>query len=379
MQHPDKLPKVGVLGGGQLGRMMIQSSMNLNVYIKSLDPDPNAPCASLANEFHNGSLTDYDTVLAFGQDVDVVTVEIENVNVDALAELEKQGKKVFPQPHILKIIQDKRLQKEFYRENGIPTSEYFLIDRKEDLPKHKDFLPAVMKIGKGGYDGRGVEIIRSEADFEKGFEAPSLLEDLVNIEKEISIIIARNEKGATTVFPPVELVYTPQNMVDYLLGPANISNEILEKANTIATDLINKMGMVGLLAVEMFVTPEGDVLVNEVAPRTHNSGHQTIEANLTSQFEQHLRAILNLPLGSTKMRSASAMVNLLGEEGHTGEAVYEGLHEVLSKEGVFIHLYGKLMTKPHRKMGHVTIVDEDMDKLKEKIEIVKKTLKVKAL
>ncbi|MEH0158219.1 5-(carboxyamino)imidazole ribonucleotide synthase [Limibacter armeniacum] len=375
-EQADKQFKLGVLGGGQLGRMLIQSGINLNLYTKVLDPDPSAPCSNLADEFVVGALTEYKTVMQFGEDVDVLTIEIENVNTEALEELERQGVKVYPQPSLIRMIQDKRTQKQFYRENDIPTSDFFLISDKKELEDFKNFLPAVQKIGKGGYDGRGVLKLKDESDFEEAFDAPSVLEKLVDIEKEISIIIARNKKGETKAFPPVELVYHDANLVDYLLGPAEISEEVAQRAEEIATDLVNKMEFVGLLAVELFVAKDGKVLVNEIAPRTHNSGHQTIEANYTSQFEQHLRAILDMPLGSTKLRTPSAMVNVLGEPGYEGKAVYEGLNEVLAQEGIYVHLYGKLYTKPHRKMGHVTIIDEDKDKLLEKINFVKENLKV---
>ncbi|GAA4829848.1 5-(carboxyamino)imidazole ribonucleotide synthase [Algivirga pacifica] len=378
-QEADKQSKLGVLGGGQLGRMLIQAGMNLNLHTKVLDPDAEAPCRDLASEFVVGSLTDYKTVIEFGQDVDTLTIEIENVNTDALMDLQKQGVKVYPQPEIIRMIQDKRTQKLFFREHNIPTSEFFLTSNKEELQDFIQFLPAVHKIGKGGYDGKGVIKLSSEEDFDKAFDAPSVLEKLVDIEKEISIIIARTIKGEVKAYPAVELVYHDANLVDYLLGPAAISNEVAEEAERIATDLVNEMEFVGLLAVELFVTKSGKVLVNEIAPRTHNSGHQTIEANYTSQFEQHLRAVLELPLGSTQLRTPSAMVNVLGEEGYTGMAHYEGLSEVLGKEGVYIHLYGKKITKPNRKMGHVTIIDENKEQLLEKVDFVKKTLKVISL
>lgn len=368
--------KLGVLGGGQLGRMLIQSGMNLNLSVKVLDPDSNAPCRHLADEFVEGSLTDYKTVIQFGENVDVLTIEIENVNTEALEDLEKQGVKVYPQPHIIRMIQDKRTQKQFYRENNIPTSPFFLINEKKELDDYTHFLPAVQKLGKGGYDGRGVLKLNTEADFAEAFEAPSLIEKAVDIEKEISIIVARNKSGDIKAFPPVELVYHEANLVDYLLGPASISKDVAKEAKDIALDVVEKMEFVGLLAVELFIAKDGKILVNEVAPRTHNSGHQTIEANYTSQFEQHIRAILNLPLGSTKVRSASAMVNVLGEPGYEGEAVYDGLKQVLAVKGVYIHLYGKKYTKPNRKMGHITIIDEDKQSLIEKVDFVKKTLKV---
>jgi 5-(carboxyamino)imidazole ribonucleotide synthase len=368
--------KLGVLGGGQLGRMLIQSGIDFNINIATLDPDENAPCKSLA-EFHHGKLTDYNTVLDFGMSCDVITIEIENVNTNALKELQAQGKKVFPQPEIIELIQDKRLQKKFYRDNKIPTADFILIENKVDVQKNASFLPAVNKLGKEGYDGRGVQILRSQSDLEKAFDAPGLLEKLIDFEKEISVIVARNERGDIRTFPAVEMVFHPiQNLVEYLFAPAQLSEAIKNEADSIARDIIVKLNMVGLLAVEMFVTKDGKVLVNEIAPRPHNSGHQTIEANITSQYEQHLRAILNLPLGDAGIILPSAMVNLLGEPGYSGAARYEGFEKVVAVSGIHVHLYGKKITKPFRKMGHVTITDQDVNSLKKKAEFVKETLKV---
>ena len=368
--------KVGILGGGQLGRILIQSGIDLNIQFSILDPDAEAPCKQLA-EFIQGKLTHFDTVMHFGKSCDLITIEIENVSVEALKELVRQGKKVFPQPEVIELIQDKRTQKEFYRKNNIPTAEFILVDSKQDIKKHVAFLPAVNKLGKEGYDGRGVQIIRNEKDFEKAFDAPSLLEKLIDFEKEISVIVARNENGEIVSYPAVEMVFHPEaNLVEYLFSPAQISSAVSKEADQLARTIIQKLNMVGLLAVEMFVTKDDKILVNEVAPRPHNSGHQTIEANITSQYEQHLRAILNLPLGNTSSRQASAMVNLLGEEGYSGLAQYQGLEEILKLSGVHVHLYGKRNTKPFRKMGHVTIVGDDIESLKKKANFVKHTLKV---
>ena len=370
---------LGIIGGGQLGRMVIQSAINYNVDIHILDPDPNAPCKGIAQKFVQGKLTDFDVVYNFGKDCDVITIEIEHVNTDALAKLEKEGKKVFPQPHIIKLIQDKREQKQFYLNNDIPTAAFILTDNKAEVQRHLDFLPAVNKLGKEGYDGRGVQVIRNEADMDKAFEAPSLLEKLVDFEKEIAVIVARNERGEMKAFPAVECVFHPvANLVEFLFSPAEISEDISTKAIDVAQSVIKKLDMVGILAVEMFVSREGEILVNEIAPRPHNSGHHTIEANFTSQFEQHLRSVMNMPLGNTDIRSAAAMVNLLGEDGYTGEAIVEGLDEALSEKGIYIHLYGKKITKPFRKMGHVTILEEDMEKLKSKAKRFKDSIKIKA-
>jgi 5-(carboxyamino)imidazole ribonucleotide synthase len=368
--------KLGVLGGGQLGRMLIQSGIDFNIHFSILDPDKNAPCASIA-EFHHGKLTDYDTVVAFGSVCDIITIEIENVNVAALQELERKGKKVFPQPSVIELIQDKRIQKKFYQENGIPTADFILTENAAEVRSHKSFLPAVNKLGKEGYDGRGVQILKSETDLSKAFDKPGLLEKLVDFEKEISVIVARNERGEIKCYPAVEMVFHPvHNLVEYLFSPAEISIAVADKAEEIAVSIIEKLNMVGILAVEMFVAKSGEVLVNEVAPRPHNSGHQTIEANVTSQYEQHLRSILNLPLGNTTVIAPSAMVNILGEDGFEGEAKYSGFQEVMNVSGVHVHLYGKKITKPFRKMGHVTIMDDDVESLKKKVNFVKQTLKV---
>ncbi len=368
--------KIGMLGGGQLGRMLIQKGIDWNVDFFAMDPDPEAPCSSIAR-FTQGKLTDFDAVIRFGSQCDIITIEIEHVNTEALQELEKRGKKVFPQPGVIALIQDKRLQKEFYTKNGIPTSPYVLTENRGDVSKHLELLPAVHKLGREGYDGRGVQVLSSEKDLPKAFDAPGLLEELVDFEKEISVIVARNHDGEVASYPAVEMVFHPEaNLVEYLFAPADLPESTAQLADRLARQVIQALQMTGILAVEMFVTRDGRVLVNEIAPRPHNSGHQTIEANVTSQYEQHLRAIINLPLGDTAIIHPSAMVNLLGEEGFTGPARYEGMEEVLKVPGVYVHLYGKKMTKPFRKMGHVTIVDADIVSLKKKAKFVKQTLKV---
>jgi 5-(carboxyamino)imidazole ribonucleotide synthase len=369
--------KIGVLGGGQLGRMLIQEAINLNVQIHCLDPDINAPCFEIATSFQQGSLNDYQTVIDFAKDKDLITVEIENVSIEALESLENQGKKVFPQANVLKLIKDKGLQKNFYLENNIPTAEFRLIDSKNELDKHTDFLPFIQKMRTGGYDGKGVTSIKSSADFEKGFDVPSVLEQFIDFEKELAVIVARNEHGEIKTFPCVECEFSEElNLVEFLFAPAAISSEIEMKAQEIAKDIILKLDMVGVLAVEFFLTKGGELLVNEIAPRPHNSGHHTIECNITSQYEQHLRSILNLPLGSTKIVQAGVMINLLGEANFEGKARYEGLSEILELEGVKPHIYGKEFTKPFRKMGHVTITNEDLTKAKEIGRFVQKTIKV---
>ncbi len=369
--------KLGVLGGGQLGKMLMQPCQNFGVHTLMMDPDPDAPCKKIATEFFNGDIRDFQSVLDFGRKVDVLTIEIENVNVEALFQLEKEGVKVFPQPRVIEIIKDKRIQKQFYKEQGIPTPDFVLVDSKEEITNHASFLPAFQKLGTGGYDGGGVQKIKSLADLDKAFDAPSLLEEFIDFQTEISVIVARNENGEVKSFPVVECVFHPEyNLVDYLIAPAQVSDAIKTKAYEIAETVIKTLDMVGILAVEMFVTKQGDVLVNEVAPRPHNSGHQTINANLISQYEQHLRAILNLPLGATDIIIPSAMVNLLGEDGYTGEAVYDGLDDVLALSGINLLLYGKKITKPHRKMGHITVTDTDINRLKEKIAFIKDKIKI---
>lgn len=359
--------------------MVIQSAISYNIDIHILDPDPNAPCKSICKKFVNGSLNDFETVYAFGQDCDIITIEIENVNTDALQKLADEGKEVYPQPHIIKMIQDKRIQKQFYREKGIPTADFILTGDKADVMRNAAFLPAVNKLGREGYDGRGVQILKNESDLEKAFEAPGLLEKLIDFDKEIAVIVAKNKKGETISFPAVECSFHPTaNLVEFLFSPAQISEETEQKAKEIAVQVIEKLGMIGILAVEMFVTRSGEILVNEIAPRPHNSGHHTIEANFTSQFEQHFRAVMDMPLGNTDTRCPAAMVNLLGEEGFTGDVFVEGLDEAMSQKGIYVHLYGKKTTKPFRKMGHVTILDNEIEILKKRALEIKELIKVKA-
>jgi len=371
--------RLGILGGGQLGRMLLQAGIDLNVYTLILDPDKEAPCKSLCNEFFVGSFADYATVYAFGKKCDVVTIEIEHVNTAALLQLKQEGVKVFPEPEVIKIIQDKGLQKEFYQKHGIPTADFRLLQNKSELEQYTNFLPAFQKLRTLGYDGRGVTRITSPADFDKSFAAPTVLEKLVDYEKELAVLVARNPSGEVSCFPVVELVFHPvHNLVDYLFSPAAISPAVEQQAQAIAKQVIQALNMVGLLAVEMFLTKEGKILVNEVAPRPHNSGHHTYKANLTSQFEQHLRAILNLPLGDTQGHSAAVMLNLLGEPGYAGPAQYEGLPEALALPGVSIHLYGKKYTRPARKMGHVTITAATVTEATQKANKVKEVIKVRA-
>tara|TARA_B100000508_G_scaffold75230_1_gene58584 strand:+ start:41276 stop:42421 length:1146 start_codon:yes stop_codon:yes gene_type:complete len=357
--------KFGVLGGGQLGRMMIQEAINYDVRVYAMDSSKDAPCGHFAYDFTVGDITDFEQVLAFGKDKDVLTVEIENVNVDALEKLEEQGVKVYPQPRVLRLIRDKGLQKEFYLENGIPTADFELVDSVEELSQTAFNFPYVHKLRTGGYDGKGVQIIKNEEDLKNSFSEPSLVEESIDFEKELSVIVARNSNGDTKTFPLVECEFSPQlNLVEFLFSPASVSEATEESAEALAIKVVEALDMVGLLAVELFLTKDGRLLVNEVAPRTHNSGHHTIECNKTSQFEQHIRAVLNLPLGSTTMLQPGVMVNLLGAPEYKGPAVYKGLENVMAKSGVYVHLYGKAETKPFRKMGHATIANDSLEEAK---------------
>jgi len=371
--------KLGILGGGQLGRMLLQAGLDFNLYTLILDPDENAPCRDICHEFYVGSFRDFDTVYNFGKKCDVLTIEIEHVNCDALAKLEEEGVKVYPDAKTVRTIQDKGLQKEFYQKHNIPTADFRILKDAEELKANTNFLPAFQKLRREGYDGKGVVRLKDAADLSKGFEAPSVLEKLVDFEKEISVIVARNADGAVMAFPVVELSFHPEhNLVDSLFAPANVPYKLQRHAIEIATRVIEAFGMVGILAVEMFQTKDGQILVNEVAPRPHNSGHHTIKANYTSQYEQHLRAILNLPLGATDIQSAAVMLNLLGEPGFDGEAKYEGLQEALGVPGVYIHLYGKKYTRPARKMGHITVLGENLEQAQERAASIKNVIKVKA-
>jgi 5-(carboxyamino)imidazole ribonucleotide synthase len=370
---------IGILGGGQLGRMLMQSALNLNLDVAILDPDKNAPCRHLVKKFTCGSLTDYETVFQFGKDLDLITIEIENVNTEALKALEKEGVKVYPQPHIIEMIQDKGSQKMFYQRNNIASADFFLVEKRDQIKKYADYFPFFQKLRKGGYDGKGVMKLAAVNQIEKAFDAPSVLERLVNYEKELSVIVARSASGEVKCFPVVECEFNPEaNLVEFLFSPASIKKSVEKEALAIASEVADKLEIVGLLAVELFLTKEGKVLVNEIAPRPHNSGHHTIEGNVTSQFEQMWRAILDLPLGDTSIVKAGVMVNLLGEFGHDGVAIYQGLEDVMKFSGVYVHLYGKKHTKPFRKMGHTTIVDDDIVKARKKAAMVKELLKVVA-
>jgi 5-(carboxyamino)imidazole ribonucleotide synthase len=369
--------RLGVLGGGQLGRMLIQETINYDVQIHCLDPDAEAPCKDVAHSLTIGSLNDFETVYKFGQDKDVITVEIENVSIEALEKLEAEGKKVFPQPAVLKIIRDKGLQKQFYTDHNIPTPAFYLVNNKEEINNYISEFPFMQKMRTGGYDGKGVTPLRNEEDLETAFEVPSILEKFVDFEKELSVIVARNENGETKVYPTVECEFSPEaNLVEFLFSPADVTPAIERAAEELAISIIDKLGMVGILAVELFLTKDGQLLVNEIAPRPHNSGHHTIECNVTSQFEQHMRSVLNLPLGDTRIIQPGVMINLLGEKGFQGSVIYQGLETAIAIPGVKPHIYGKAETKSFRKMGHITIVAPTLEEAKTNGRKVKELVKV---
>jgi 5-(carboxyamino)imidazole ribonucleotide synthase len=371
------MQKVGILGGGQLGRMLLQAAANYVVDTYVLENDDECPAAHLCHHFVKGDIRDFDTVYNFGKGLDALTIEIESVNVEALEKLESEGVKVFPRPSAIKIIKNKILQKEFYKQHEIPTSPYIITENLSGLRENLDMLPAVHKIGEGGYDGKGVHILRSEADVSKGFDAPSVLEKMVNVRMEIAVIVAVNAAGEIAIYPPTEMLFDPiLNLLDYQVCPAEIPQRVLWKAEAIATTVARSLQSPGLFAIELFVDKNEDVLVNETAPRVHNSGHHTIEAHYCSQYDMLWRIMLGYPLGNTAAILPSAIVNLLGAEGHSGDAVYEGLQEVLKIDNAFVHLYGKKQTKPGRKMGHVTIMSKDRTDLMHKANKIKHTLKV---
>ena len=375
--------KLGIIAGGQLGKMLIQEASKWDIITYVLDNDENCPARSIASHYIKGNNIDFDSVYQFGKLVDVLTFEIENVNIEALKKLKSERKRILPDPEILELIQDKGLQKQFYERNKIPTSPFIIYDSnndiKKDIEKGKIKYPFVQKLRKGGYDGRGVAVIKEPRDLKNLLTGASVIEEKVEIAKEISVIVARNKNGEIKCFPVVEMLFDPTaNLVDKLICPSSISVEQSEKAVNFASEIIELLDMEGLLAVEFFIDSRGEVIVNEMAPRPHNSGHHTIESIITSQFEQHLRAILNLPLGSTKINLPSVMINILGAEGYEGQVIYEGLTESMAIEGVKIHLYGKKTTKPYRKMGHVTILSSSLECALKKAEKVKQLIKVKS-
>jgi 5-(carboxyamino)imidazole ribonucleotide synthase len=371
--------KVGILGGGQLGRMLLQAAANYPVETHVLENDDTCPAAYMCRYFTKGSIRDFDAVYNFGKDLDAITIEIENVNIDALEQLEKEGKKIYPKPSVLRIIQNKILQKQYYTGNGVPTSAFTIINSKNEIAASAHLLPGVQKLATGGYDGRGVQMI-DDASTDIGFDEPSVLEKKIRIKKEISQIVAIDQQGKTVLYPPVEMVFNDDlNQLDYQICPAEITKEVLWKIEAIAISVVRNFHSAGIFAVELFIDDKSEVLVNETAPRVHNSGHHTIEAHYSSQFDMLWRIILNYPLGNTKYILPSIMVNIIGSENQSGEVHYNGLKDVLSIDNAFVHIYGKHQTKPGRKMGHVTILSAEKQDLLHKANKIKQALSVVAV
>ena len=373
--------KLGILGGGQLGKMLLYDTRKFDIYTCVLDPSDEAPCKIACNEFEQGDLMDFDTVYQFGKKVDVLTIEIENVNVDALEKLEREGIKVFPSAKTLRTIQNKAKQKLFYIDNNLPTAPFSRFAYKDEILtaiQHETLeFPFVWKSALFGYDGTGVKIVRSHSDLDELPNVECITETLIPFKNELSVIVARNIEGKVKVYPVVEMEFHPEaNQVEYIICPARISKEVALKAELVALKTSAAFNHVGLLAVEMFQTKDDEILINEVAPRPHNSGHHTIESNYTSQFEQHIRAILNLPLGKTQNKVGGIMVNLVGAEDYTGDVVYKNIEVIMAMDGVTPHIYGKKQTRPFRKMGHVTIVHEDISEARKIAAEVKKKIKV---
>ena len=373
--------KLGILGGGQLGRMLLAETQKFDIHTAVLESNKNAPCAAICNEFVVGNLLDFDAVYNFGKKVDLLTIEIENINLDALDRLEAEGLKIFPKPKDLRIIQSKAIQKKFYLNHQIPTAafhhfEYFK-ELKQSYENKSITFPFVWKAARFGYDGNGVKVVRNIEDLNRLPNEECITEELIPFKNELAVIVARNEDGETKTYPVVEMEFHPEaNQVEYVICPARIDSKIAKKAREVALKVVNDLDFIGLLAVEMFQTKEDEILVNEVAPRPHNSGHYSIEASYTNQFEQHLRSVLNLPLGSTTSKVAGIMVNLVGEEGFSGQVIYQNIEKIIKIEGVTPHIYGKKETRPFRKMGHVTIVNSDIDVARKIAQKVKETIRV---
>ncbi len=373
--------KLGILGGGQLGKMMLYDTRKYDIQTYVLDPSPDAPSKIACDHFQQGSLLDYETVYNFGKKVDTLTFEIETVNTKALAKLEREGKKVYPSSKTLEIIQNKGIQKVFYKENNIPTAKFRRFSNKahltEAITDNKVKLPFVWKSTQGGYDGKGVSVIKSGADVAKLPDVECIAEEMINFKNELAVIVVRSVSGEIKTYPVVEMEFHPEaNQVEYVICPARIDDNIASKAIKVAEKVSKAFEHVGVLAVEMFQTKDDKILVNEVAPRPHNSGHYSIEASYTNQFEQHIRAILDLPLGATESKVGGIMVNLVGAEGHTGDVIYKNIEQIMTMKGVTPHIYGKKQTRPFRKMGHVTIIHENIDEARKIAEKVKNTIKV---
>ena len=373
------MTKVGILGGGQLGRMLLQTAANYPAETHVLENDPRCPAAGLCHHFHLGDIQHYETVLAFGRQVDVLTIEIEQVNVEALEELEREGRRIIPKPAVLRTIQNKILQKEFYQQHQIPTAPFRITQNRSELVQHLELLPAVHKLGMGGYDGRGVVILNEATDLPRGFDAPAVLEKKIDIQKELSVLVAVSTSGELTTYPAVEMIFDPKfNLLDYQICPAAINTETKTKAASLAEQLVGAFGSAGIFAVEMFQDTQGDLWINEVAPRVHNSGHHSIESHYSSQFDMLWRILMEWPLGNPNAILPSLMINVVGAEGHSGPAFYEGLSEILQLPNAFVHLYGKNTTKPGRKMGHITLIGSDLEELKKTAGFVKSSLRVTA-
>ncbi|CAM3523875.1 5-(carboxyamino)imidazole ribonucleotide synthase [Zobellia roscoffensis] len=373
--------KLGILGGGQLGKMLLYETRKFDIHTVVMDSSTEAPSKIACNEFILGDLMDFDAVYNLGKQVDVLTIEIENVNVSALEKLEEEGLKVFPPTKALRIIQNKAKQKLFYVDNNIPTADFqrfaYKSEIKDSISNEALSFPFIWKAAQFGYDGQGVKVVRKIEDLEGLPTGECIAEEMIDFKNELAVIVTRSASGEIKTYPVVEMEFHPEaNQVEYVICPARISDEIAKKAQEIALKVSEKIQHVGLLAVELFQTKDDKIIVNEVAPRPHNSGHYSIESSYTNQFEQHIRAILDLPLGDTKSKVAGIMVNLVGAEGHTGEVVYENMSEILGMEGVTPHIYGKKQTRPFRKMGHVTIVNESISEARRIAQQVKETIKV---
>lgn len=371
--------RIGVLGGGQLGRMLLPPAQRLNLKLHILDPDPQAPCATATANFQVGDLQNSDTVFEFGRNLNLVTIEIEKVSVAGLRRLSEAGVLVRPGPQLIELAQDKLTQKEFFKKQGLPTADFVCIDDVADLDKYKTWFPAVLKLRRDEYDGRGVMMIDASTNIPQAIRAPAILEKKINFIKELSIVVSRDSQGRVASYPAVEQEFHPDaNLVEFLFSPAEISSEIETRAQQLACDLAEALGLEGLMAVELFLTAEGKLWINEIAPRPHNSGHHFIEASQTSQFEQHLRAILDIPPGDTSLRTPAAMINLLGAQGHTGPANYLGLEKALALPGVHLHLYGKATTRPFRKMGHLTVMAANLEATKYLARQIRNIIRVEA-
>jgi 5-(carboxyamino)imidazole ribonucleotide synthase len=375
--------KLGILGGGQLGKMLLFDTRKFDIQTYVLDPSDEAPCKIACNQFFQGDLMDFDTVYNFGKKVDVLTFEIELVNLDALVQLEAEGLPVYPSPKTLKLIQNKGIQKDFYSQHNIPTAPHQRFENLQDLKSAINNLqsaiqmPFVWKCTEFGYDGNGVKVVRKATDLDELPNVECIAEAMIPFKNELAVIVCRNPSGEIKTYPVVEMEFHPEaNQVEYVICPARIDDKVAEKARAIALNVSQQFHHVGLLAVEMFQTEEDEILVNEVAPRPHNSGHYSIEASYTSQFENHLRAILDLPLGNTDSKVAGIMVNLVGSEGYSGQVIYENIEKILGWDGVTPHIYGKKQTRPFRKMGHVTIVNEDVNEARKIAEEVKNSIRV---